>query len=270
MSEANGAWSGAQEVAASLNVGGLASIYAVSCPSAGDCTAAGGFTDAAGRAHAFAVSEVNGVWGDSVAIADGVVLAKGDVITIQKLSCSSSSDCNGVGAFANAANETEQPMAFQETQGVWGTPYVLPGLTTLNPLGIGIVSNLSCPSASTCVVGGAVIDLANLQITGFLDEETNDEWGTVFLPSGIDAPAQGNISTVDAVSCYSPGDCSAGGTYTQGDSRGSVLVNETNGVWGNVQDLARRRCAQSEPERRTHGTVVHRGPRLLRDRLLRR
>jgi hypothetical protein len=121
---------------------------------------------------------------------------------------------------------------------VWDTPYVLPGLATLNPSGLGIISNLSCPSASSCVVGGAVIDLANFQITGFLDEETNGVWGTIFLPSGIDAPAPGNISTVDAVSCYAPGDCSAGGTYTQGGTVGEAyIVNENDGVWATVQHL---------------------------------
>ena len=236
--EVNGVWSGAEEVAASLNVAGVASIYAVSCPSVGYCTAAGGFTDASGRAHAFAVSEMNGLWGDPVPIADESALAKGDVITIQKLSCSSVGNCNGVGAFASAANQTEQPMSFKEVNGVWSTPIVLPGLTTLNPSGIGIISMLSCPSASSCSVGGAVINLSNFQITGFLDEEVNGVWGTVFLPSGIDGPAQGNISTVDSVSCYASGDCTAGGTFTQENIVGEAyVVTEVNGVWGSVQDL---------------------------------
>lgn len=152
-SEVNGVWSSAEEVAASLNAAGLASIYSVSCPSVGNCTAAGGFTDALGRAHAFAVSEMNGEWGDPVTIADVTALVKGDVITIQKLSCSSVANCNGVGALASDVNQTEQPLAFKEVNGVWGTPIVLPGLTTLNPSGIGIISTLSCPSASSCSVG---------------------------------------------------------------------------------------------------------------------
>jgi hypothetical protein len=237
-SEVNGVWSSAEEVGASMNVAGLASIYSVSCPSTGNCTAAGGFTDALGRAHAFAVSQSNGVWGDSVAIPDGTQLAKGDVITIQKLSCSSPGNCNGAGAIASDTNQTEQPMAFKEVDGVWGAPFILPGLTVLNPSGIGIISTLSCPSANSCSVGGAVINLTNFEITGFLDDETSGVWGTIFLPSGIDAPAQGNISTVDAVSCYAPGDCTAGGTFTQETVVGEAyVVNEVNGVWGSVQDF---------------------------------
>jgi hypothetical protein len=237
-SEVNGVWSGAEEVAASLNVGGLASTYAVSCPSVGSCTAAGGFTDATGRAHAFAVSQSNGEWGDPVTIADGTTLAEGDVITIQKLSCSSVTDCNAVGAIASAANQTEQPLAFKEVNGVWGTPFVLPGLAALNPSGIGIISVLSCPSASSCSVGGAVINLSNFEITGFLDDEVNGVWGSVFLPFGIDAPGQGNISTVDSVSCPVSGDCTAGGTVTQANVVGEAyVVTEVNGVWGSIQDL---------------------------------
>ena len=237
-SEVDGVWSGAQEVAASLNVDGLASIYAVSCPSVDNCTAAGGFTDASGRAHAFSVSEVNGDWEDPVVIADGVVLSKGDVITIQILSCTSVGNCNGVGAFASAANETEQPMAFKEVDGAWATPIVLPGLAALNPAGIGIISMLSCPSASSCAVGGAVINLANFAVTGFIDEESNGVWGQIFLPSGINAPSTGNISTVDSMSCCAPGDCTAGGTYTQEGVTGEAyIVTEVNGVWGSVQAL---------------------------------
>jgi hypothetical protein len=142
-SEVNGVWSGAEEVAASLNVAGVASISSVSCPSAGNCTAAGSFTDSAGRAHAFAVSEVSGEWGDSVVIADGMALVKGDVASIQSLSCTSIGDCNGVGAFESDANQTQQPLAFKEVNGVWGTPIVLPGLATLNPSGVAVVSALS-------------------------------------------------------------------------------------------------------------------------------
>ena len=237
-SEVNGVWSSAQEVAASMNAAGLASIYSVSCPSTGNCTAAGGFTDAQGIAHAFAVSETNGEWGDSVAIADGMQLVKGDAITIQKLACSSVGNCNGVGAVASSTNETEQPMVFKEVDGVWGTPFVLPGLATLNPSGLGIITNLSCPSPSSCAVGGVVLNLATFQITGFLDEETNGVWGTEFLPSGLDVPAMGTVSTVDAVSCSASGNCTAGGTYSQGDVRGEVyVVSEVNGVWGDVEEL---------------------------------
>jgi hypothetical protein len=237
-SEVNGVWSSAQEVAASMNVGGLASVYSVSCPSTGNCTAAGGFTDGVGKAHAFAVSESNGDWGDSVAIADGTQLATGDAITIQKVACSSVGNCNGVGAVASSANNTEQPMVFKEVNGVWGTPFVVPGLAALNPSGLGIVSNLSCPSASSCSVGGVVLNLATFQITGFLDDETNGVWGTVFLPNGLDAPAQGIVSTVDAISCSASGDCVAGGTYSQGDITGEVyVVGEVNGVWGDIEEL---------------------------------
>ena len=270
-SDVNGVWSRAQEVAGALNAGGLASVYSVSCPSLGNCTAAGGLTDASGRAHAFAVSQVNGQWGDAVVIADGTALAPGDVVTIQKLSCSSVGNCNGVGAFASAANQTEQPMAFKEVDGVWGTPVILPGLTTLNPSGIGIISALSCPSASSCSVGGAVINLSNFEITGFIDDETNGVWGQVFLPSGIDAPAQGNISTVDSLSCFAPGDCTAGGTVTQGSVVGEAyVVSEVNGVWGNVQDLPGVDQLNQRRERQCLGTLVHRAGRLQCDRCLRR
>jgi hypothetical protein len=54
--ETAGVWSPAKEVAGALNVGGVAAVYAFSCPSEGNCTASGTFADGDNIQHAFALN----------------------------------------------------------------------------------------------------------------------------------------------------------------------------------------------------------------------
>src|SRR5262245_56682212 len=68
VSETNGSWGTAQEVAANLNTGGGAGVDSVSCASAGNCSAGGGYSGHLGD-HAFVISEVNGTWATAQAIA---------------------------------------------------------------------------------------------------------------------------------------------------------------------------------------------------------
>ena len=65
VSEKNGSWSGAQEVAGKLNAGGDGAVTSVSCRAAGYCTAGGYYLSglSGGKYQAFAVSEAKGVWG---------------------------------------------------------------------------------------------------------------------------------------------------------------------------------------------------------------
>ena len=58
VSQVNGRWGTAKEVAAALNTGtnNPAGILSVSCASAGNCSAGGGYTDSSGHAQAFVVS----------------------------------------------------------------------------------------------------------------------------------------------------------------------------------------------------------------------
>jgi hypothetical protein len=57
--EVNGTWGNAIEVpgSATLNTGGFASVYSLSCPSAGNCSAGGSYSDGSGHAQAFVVTE---------------------------------------------------------------------------------------------------------------------------------------------------------------------------------------------------------------------
>jgi hypothetical protein len=237
VSETSGVWSDAQEVATLLNAGGVAATYALSCTSAGNCTAGGTATDALDRGHAFAADEVNGVWGAATQISDVATLGAGDVEAVQRLVCSSPGNCNGLGAYDNASTKVEQPLTFEEINGVWAAPALLPGITSLNPSGLADTAALSCPSSTTCATGGVVVNAATLQISAFLDSETGGVWGAATTVPGITAGTT-TLSVLDTVSCGAVGDCSAGGIVTQGTTSGEAFViSEVGGVWGTAQSL---------------------------------
>ena len=63
ISEVNGTWGRARQVAGTLNTGGNAQIYTASCGAAGNCTAGGYYHDSSGHYQAFTVTENNGTWG---------------------------------------------------------------------------------------------------------------------------------------------------------------------------------------------------------------
>ena len=65
VSQHKGRWGRAEKVPglAALNTGGRATIYSVSCASAGSCSAGGYYADASGSTPAFVVSQHNGSWG---------------------------------------------------------------------------------------------------------------------------------------------------------------------------------------------------------------
>ena len=57
VNETNRTWRKATEVAATLNTGGNAWTYSVSCRSAGNCSAGGYYADSSGHQQAFVVSK---------------------------------------------------------------------------------------------------------------------------------------------------------------------------------------------------------------------
>ena len=63
-------------------------------------------------------------------------------------------------------------------------------------------------------------------------------WGKAEEVPGTAALNKGGIAQVDSVSCRSAGNCSAGGSYTDGSRHyQAFVVGETNGTWGTAEEL---------------------------------
>jgi hypothetical protein len=127
-----------------------------------------------------------------------------------------------------------------EVRGVWKAPTLLlaPAQAHANPsLSI---NSISCASAGNCAAVGSFEDTHS---TGqsFVANEVGGVWERaheVSLPVG--ASTAGQNSEVHSVDCWSPGNCSAIGSYvddTQLPARAQGLeVDEVRGVWGRARE----------------------------------
>src|SRR5436305_6560054 len=121
--------------------------------------------------------------------------------------------------------------------GTWGTAQEVPGSAALNQGGNAEVESLSCAAVGNCSGGGYYTDGHGL-LQAFVVGETNGTWGTARKFPGTAVLNQGGNAVVEAVSCTSAGNCSAGGYYV--DAAGALqvfVVGETNGVWGTARKV---------------------------------
>jgi D-alanine-D-alanine ligase-like ATP-grasp enzyme len=234
VSEVNGTWGAAREVAGALNTGGGAQVGSVSCASPGNCTAGGYYT--AGPSfdsqEAFVVSEVNGRWGPAREVA--AALNTGGNAQVGSVSCASAGNCTA-GGHSTPTDDASVHQAFvvSETDGIWG-PAQVPA-AALNTGRNSEVDSVSCGLAGNCTAGGFYTDNSGNQ--AFVVSETNGTWGTAEEVAA--ALNIGGSAAVHSVSCPSAGNCSAGGFYT--DSSGhaqAFIVSETDGTWGTAEEVA--------------------------------
>jgi hypothetical protein len=231
--QAHGRWQPAVEVPglAALNVGGDASLDAVTCASAGNCVAGGQYATTAPPfpfLEPFLVSETDGHWGAAQEVPGiGPVntpdIANGNTSSIV---CPSAGSCTAAGYYQDGddpycVDSPESPAdgcsglwLDDERHGRWGQ-VTATGASSY-------VLWLTCPAAGDCVVAGEFENGRDVS-TGTLVGETNDRWGPVLtLPS---------TQEVNSVSCASAGYCSAGG---QNNSGTSFVISEWHGTWGKV------------------------------------
>jgi len=237
-SQRNGRWGKAIEVPgmAALNPGGAAWIWSVSCASAGNC-AAGGYISAGGFAHpgAFVVGQRNGRWGKAIRVPGTGKLNVGHNAQVLSVSCPSAGNC-AAGGYYTARSGGQQTFVASERNGRWGTAINVPGTVTVNPNAKAEVESVSCPSAGNCAAGGFYYRSG--QRHAFVVSQRNRRWRTAITVPGTDTSA-GGLAAVISVSCYSGGNCVAGGYYA-----GSILppgqaflASERNGRWGKAIEV---------------------------------
>ncbi len=126
---------------------------------------------------------------------------------------------------------------WSQRDGVWGKALTVPGLGVLNSGGGAGVGSVSCPSPGSCSAGGSYTDRSG-HVQGFVVSERNDFWGKAREVPGLGALNVGGGAWIKSVSCASPGNCAAGGTY--GDSSHHAqgfVVSEVSGSWGKALEV---------------------------------
>jgi hypothetical protein len=81
------------------------------------------------------------------------------------------------------------------------------------------VTSVSCGAAGNCAAVG-FYDTPARRTPGFVISENNGTWGTAKEPPGLAALNKGGLAPINAVSCATAGNCSAGGSYAD-PTRGS-------------------------------------------------
>src|SRR6185437_3251630 len=135
LNEVNSAWGAPHDVpglAALTGTGGFSRITAVSCKSAGNCTVTGQFSTSLRGTKAFAVSEVNGTWGNALEIPGIAALGGGtDAASASAVSCATAGNCAAGGVYDDS-NPTPAAHVFVAVQagGAWGNAQQLTGTGT--------------------------------------------------------------------------------------------------------------------------------------------
>lgn len=150
------------------------------------------------------------------------------------LSCPSAGNCSAGGAFSTSAGDVEG-LVLREVKGVWKAPTRLipPSQADRDPSLT--INSLSCATPGNCAAVGSFEDTkSNGQ--SFVASEVKGVWKRaqeVALPAGPGATVQN--SEIHSVDCWSPGNCSAIGSYLDGNQptgyAQGLEVNEVAGVW---------------------------------------
>ena len=230
-------------------------LISVNCTSPGDCVAVGLYGDVTENLKPMIFTETNGVWGHGVEATPPANAAQGSEpfssdVELIGLTCTSYGNCVAVGQYTDTSGNTEG-MAISETDGVWGQ-----GVELAPPANAATASNsqfvflnyVSCTGPGNCAVTGGYEDTAG-RWQGLVISETSGSWAQgvdIALPpnaspdpeAGPHNPAAGVVS-MGQVSCYSPGNCVAGGQYTDTNYNSQPMIaTETHGVWLPATELA--------------------------------
>jgi D-alanine-D-alanine ligase-like ATP-grasp enzyme len=227
VSERNGQWGSAKQVAAQLNTGASAQVFSVSCASAGNCSAGGSYVDSNAHPQAFLVDQTNGRWGAAKEVPGSAALNVGGYAQIISVSCASAGNCSA-GGFYFTKRPRQHALVVTETHGRWGTAQTLPGSVALNGGSNTEVTSVSCASPGNCAVAGYYEgDARSSQV--FVADQTNGAWGTAEEAPGTAALNEGGIAAAFEVSCGAVAHCSAVGFYTDSVQE-AFVVSETPGT----------------------------------------
>lgn len=227
VSEVNGRWRTATRVPGIAAPGTGAMIWSVSCASAGNCGAGGSFT--VGSQRAFVANEVNGTW-SPVVMVPGMAALSGGSAHVNSVSCASAGNCSAGGDYTDT-NGAQQAFVVDEANSHWQNAIEVPGTQILNTGRTAAVNSVSCAAPGNCIAGGSYMQ-NGLGQQAFVASEVNGAWHTAELVPGSAKLNKGGGGVITSVSCTAPGNCGAGGSYSDASGASQALVvSQVNGVW---------------------------------------
>ncbi len=235
VTEHDGIWGKAVQVPG-LGKGGYAEVYDVSCSGARNCAAGGVLTVRAGEPELFVMTERDGSWGSPTQIPGYAALnydSPSSSEALESMSCPSAGDCAAGGLYTDEYG-LGQAFVVSERDGIWGKAMPIPGSLVDNDATSSDLYAVSCASAGDCSAGGMYAGTAGNY--AFVITQADGVWGRPQDVPGLTRLGSGRGASIGSISCTSPGDCGAGGYYTDARNRvQAFVVSETDGTWGSAE-----------------------------------
>jgi hypothetical protein len=239
-SEVRGVWQTARPMPGfvALDTAAQGGIDALSCASPGNCVAVGAYTVKGPRGgehnRAVVASQVNGTWRAAQQPPAAAFLNAGGSSELMSVSCAAPGSC-GAGGTYTGQHEITHAFVISEAHGAWATAQEVRGVRAPSWLDF-----VSCPAPGACSAVGGASNGRQL----FVVSSVNGVWRRAQRVRRIGALNVGQDADFTAMSCASPGNCSAAGTYALAFGRGgnmpptaAFVVNEVHGVWGSAVEV---------------------------------
>jgi hypothetical protein len=185
-------------------------------------------------------AERNGRWGTALEVPGTAALNAGGKAQVGSVTCTRAGACVAVGTYTDKAGDT-QWFTDRESGSRWdkAAPVPDPALTGAT------ISTVWC-APWTCAAGGSFTDSTGTT-QAWVMTQTHGRWHAALEVPGIATlNVPGGTASIYAMSCPSPGNCAAVGSYwfnanapeeyfnTYGAS--AFVVSETNGKWGKAEE----------------------------------
>jgi len=195
-----------------------ASVSGVSCPSASQCVAVGYYQDTSGDTQGLLLTWSGSSWTAVEAPLPSNAEQDNESAGVYGVSCPSASQCVAVGEYQDASGN-DQGLLLTGSGSSW-TAAEAPLPADANSTAGAGMNDVSCPSASQCVVAGHYTgtsgDTQGLLLTG-----SGSSWTATRAPTPSNADGSGTVYVM-GVSCSSASQCVADGDYT--DTSGDAQV----------------------------------------------
>ena len=226
-----GSWTTGITAALPASAGSTPGVFlpSVSCASAGNCTAVGGYTDSSGHLQGLLLTQSGGSWAAGAEAALPANAGSAPQVFLPSVSCASAGNCTADGGYVDSSG-SYQGLLLTQHAGSWAT-----GTEALLPANAGARQDaafysVSCASAGNCTATGDYVDSSG-HFQGLLLTQSSGRWATG-TEAALPANAGHDIANVLAVSCATPGNCTAVGEYydNSGNEQG-LLLTQSSGSW---------------------------------------
>lgn len=122
-----------------------------------------------------------------------------------------------------------------QAAGTWHTALAVPGLATLSAGNVTNFASVSCASVGNCSAGGYYIDSSG-NGQAYVVDEVSSVWKAATEVPGTAALNSSFAETV-SISCFSAGNCSAGGLYGNGPNQFPFVADRVSGTWHTAKQV---------------------------------